>query len=108
MVLTQNEQKVCPHYKILRNQNLLGNINRETGVDLLLLGLVGSRAYGLDNEESDYDYRGIYVGFTAHVLSVTRKPKPVLTSNVPNDCVVYEVEKFLSLAFANNPMHVNT
>lgn len=84
-------------------QNLLGSINRETGVDLLLLGLVGSRAYGLDNEESDYDYRGIYVGFTAHVLSVTRKPKPVLTSNVPNDCVVYEVEKFLSLAFANNP-----
>lgn len=89
--------------KSITTQKILGDISQAVGADLLLLGLVGSRAYGLDHEESDYDYRGIYVGYTSHVLSITKKPKQVLTSKEPNDCVVYEIEKFLTLALKNNP-----
>lgn len=75
---------------------------------LILEGVVGSRAYGLNTPESDYDYSGIFVAPTADVLSLWKHK----TESVKNDGVdktenpdksYHEVEKFLRLTLDANP-----
>ena len=41
----------------------------------ILKVLVGSRAHGLADEDSDYDYRGVYVNATTDILSIGHKYK---------------------------------
>jgi predicted nucleotidyltransferase len=36
----------------------------------ILKCLVGSRAHGLHNEDSDYDYRAVYVNATTEILRI--------------------------------------
>ena len=42
---------------------------------ILLKVIVGSRAHGLAGPESDYDYRGVFLHPTSHILSIGAKPK---------------------------------
>ena len=78
---------------------------------IILKGLVGSRLYGFATEESDYDYRGVFVAPTEEMLSL-RKPKDTLVCHEGGfvaagagdaDVTVYEVEKFIRLAAGANP-----
>lgn len=68
---------------------------------IILEAVMGSKAYGLDTPESDEDLRSVYVAPTRQVLSLA-KPKDTIQKNDP-DVVIQEVEKFISLALANNP-----
>jgi predicted nucleotidyltransferase len=68
---------------------------------VILKALVGSHLYGLDNEESDFDYNGIFVEPTSSVLSL-RKLNPTYVTHNP-DCTLHEVEKFMLLAAKGNP-----
>ena len=63
--------------------------------------IVGSRAYGLDNAESDYDRRGIYLPLAEMHWSLFGVPEQ-LESTDPDECY-WELEKFLTLALKANP-----
>ena len=69
---------------------------------LALLGLVGSYAYGLNTEDSDKDFRGCFIRPTDDILGMNSYPETV-EMNIPFDCVTYELKKFFTLCYANNP-----
>ena len=67
----------------------------------ILMGVVGSHAYGLNTPESDTDLRGCFVYDTQKVLSL-RSYEETLDSNEPDICQ-HELSKFIKLAAQNNP-----
>jgi len=70
---------------------------------LLLKCLVGSRAHGLHTEDSDYDYRGVYVLPTQEILSLSHKYKGSSWIEGNEDNTSYEIGHFLELAIKCNP-----
>lgn len=73
-------------------------------MNVLLKGLVGSTAYGLDNESSDKDYLGIYAEPTIkfHGLDLPINKKATQITKNP-DTAMHEVLKFVSLCLKSNP-----
>ena len=69
----------------------------------ILKVLVGSRAYGLSDETSDTDYRGVFITPTSELLKI--QPSSLLPNRVEleADDVNYEVGHFLNLALKSNP-----
>jgi predicted nucleotidyltransferase len=72
------------------------------GSSTLLKGVVGSRAFGLANENSDYDYQGIFVAPTEEFLSVFPSVQDSYNYKNP-DTTYHEVGKFCKLALGCNP-----
>lgn len=70
---------------------------------MLLRVLVGSRAHGISNEDSDYDYRGVFVYPTAKVMSLFYKYKWSDWIEGDEDNTAYEVRHFLEMAAKCNP-----
>jgi predicted nucleotidyltransferase len=68
---------------------------------LILMAVVGSKAYGTDREGSDTDYRGVYAADPVSMWKL-RKPQQTVDRREP-DIVVYELERFCKLAAAANP-----
>jgi len=68
---------------------------------IILEAIVGSRAYGLDTENSDKDVMGIYVAPTQEVLGI-HNIKETIHKTKP-DVTYHEVGKFISLAMKCNP-----
>lgn len=69
----------------------------------ILQTLVGSRAHGLHTEESDYDYRGVFVESTSDMLSIGYKSHPTSWLEGKEDQTSYEIGHFLNLACKSNP-----
>jgi len=69
----------------------------------ILKVLVGSRAHGLNDENSDYDYRGVYILPTKKILSLGYKYKGTDYCEGKEDNTSYEIGHFLSLAVRCNP-----
>lgn len=69
------------------------------------LALVGSRAYGLNNEDSDYDYRGFYIAPPEHFwrMSLPREQYHSPSVGECNDITLWELGKFVGLCCAGNP-----
>ncbi len=63
--------------------------------------VVGSRAYGLDNEESDTDRRGIYLAPADLQWSLFGAPEQ-FEDNANQSCY-WELQKFLTMALKANP-----
>jgi predicted nucleotidyltransferase len=63
--------------------------------------VIGSRAYGLDHEESDTDRRGIYLPPAEMQWSLYGVPEQ-LENEETQECY-WEIEKFLKLALKANP-----
>jgi uncharacterized protein len=63
--------------------------------------IIGSRAYGLDNEASDTDVRGIYLPPAELHWSLYSLPEQ-LENEASQECY-WELEKFISLALRANP-----
>lgn len=63
--------------------------------------LVGSRAYGLNHAESDYDWRGFYVAPTKMILGLYSPPEQLKGNG--SDELYWEVGKFFKLVLENNP-----
>ncbi len=70
---------------------------------VILKVLVGSRAHGLHNKDSDYDYRSVYVLPTSEILSLGYKYKGTHWDEGNIDNTSYEIGHFLHLALQCNP-----
>lgn len=70
---------------------------------IILKVLVGSRAHGLANKDSDYDYRAVYVLPTSKILSLGYKYKSNDWIEGKEDNTSYEIGHFLKLATQCNP-----
>lgn len=76
--------------------------------NIILEGITGSRAYGLDTADSDTDIKGIFVAQTADLLSLynvkeTYDTKDGAKDENGNDFCYHEVGKFIKLAMGGNP-----
>jgi len=69
----------------------------------ILKTLVGSRAHKLSNNESDFDYRGVFVNNTRELLKINGDVKDTFWYEGDKDDTYYEVGKFLFLATKCNP-----
>jgi uncharacterized protein len=68
---------------------------------VILRCVVGSRAYGLGEENSDSDQRGIYLPPTELLLSLRGVPEQI-EEKASDECY-WEMQKFLRLALKANP-----
>ena len=69
---------------------------------------VGSRAFGLANEDSDDDLRGIFLPTAEMHWSLYKLPEQVETNDGQTDEVYWELEKFVRLALKANPNILET
>jgi hypothetical protein len=87
------------------SQRGLTSAATETGFDLesfiIYRCVVGSRAYGLDNDESDTDRRGIYLAPADLQWSLFGAPEQ-FEDNASQSCY-WELQKFLTMALKANP-----
>lgn len=67
----------------------------------ILVGVVGSTAYGLNHKDSDIDVLGVFVTPTLDLVGLT-KPRETFSSTNP-DVTLHEVGKFCALALKGNP-----
>ncbi len=71
--------------------------------NIILEGVTGSKAYGLETENSDTDIKGVYLLPTDKVLSLGFNRDKTTKDHVDPDWVYHEVEKFMWLAIKGNP-----
>lgn len=76
--------------------------------NVILLGRVGSHAYGLNTPESDEDFLGVFVAPTTDVAglywdSSAETKVDTTPGNEANDTTLHEVAKFMRLALKANP-----
>lgn len=71
-------------------------------MNVILKGRVGSHAYGLNTEDSDEDFLGIYAAPTEQFWTVNNEPQETISTKDP-DCVMHEVKKYVRLVLQCNP-----
>lgn len=71
--------------------------------NIVLEGVTGSTAYGLNTENSDTDIKGVYVLPTKDILSIGFDPQKTTKDHVDPDWVYHEVGKFMKLVMSGNP-----
>lgn len=112
--LTQDQLEVLKHFKD-RLGNVLPTSCRQTNQNcqqdagstfdleqfIIYRCVTGSRAYGLDNDESDTDRRGIYLAPAELQWSLFGAPEQ-FEDNASQSCY-WELQKFLTLALKANP-----
>lgn len=69
--------------------------------NIILEGITGSKAYGLDTETSDTDIKGIFVVPTIELLGIKKFKETY--DHVDLDFSYHEVGKFMKLAMNGNP-----
>lgn len=111
--LPQVETSIDPYNETLRRWSLLPSLtepkmhkadftlSRVREHDLLLFECVsGSRSFGTEHENSDYDLRGIFAAPPAFLCGLESIDQ---ISDTKSDEVYYELGRFMSLLEANNP-----
>lgn len=94
MTLEEIKEKVKqPEYDFLRNNENLGD-------NLILVTLGGSYAYGMNNENSDLDIRGISLNSKSDILLGNDFEQVV---NEETDTTIYSFNKMIQLLTSNNP-----
>lgn len=76
------------------------------GARIILEGVTGSRAYGLDTEASDTDLKGVHVIPLKTYLGISQPDDTVSTTDP--DVVYHELGKFCRLAAQGNPTVLET
>ena len=81
------------------------DVQAQWGTKVLVLGLVGSKAYGIDNQDSDEDYVGCFMVDPRRILTDLEYESTwhTILAYEPHDCQVHELRKFVSLAAKANP-----
>lgn len=91
-VTVQHILNKTDEYQFLKDNKELENI--------IVLGLGGSYAYGINNEDSDLDLRGIAFNSKRNILLQKDFENCI---NTAVDCTIYSFEKIISLFCACNP-----
>lgn len=90
-------------------ENILGNIEQEDFSPYIIYRCkVGSKAFGLDNEDSDDDLRGIFLPPADRHWSLYKLPEQIEIKTESDDEVYWEIEKFFKLALKANPNILET
>jgi len=63
----------------------------------------GSRAYGTNRPDSDWDYKGVCIPPKQYYLSNQHKFEQAILQNPDPDAVIYDLRKFMFLASQANP-----
>lgn len=71
--------------------------------NIILEGVTGSTAYGLNHENSDIDIKGVYLLPTETVLGLRFDPAHTTIQNTDPDEVYHELGKFMKLVANGNP-----
>jgi predicted nucleotidyltransferase len=71
--------------------------------NIILEGITGSTAYGLNTKNSDVDIKGVYLLPTSKVLSLRFNPQKTTKDHTDPDWVYHEVGKFMRLVISGNP-----
>lgn len=71
--------------------------------NIILEGVTGSTAYGLNHADSDVDIKGIYLVPTEEVLSMGWNWDKTTKDHTEPDWSYHEVQKFMNLAKKGNP-----
>ena len=74
----------------------------------ILKVIVGSQAHGLANENSDFDYRGVFVVPTKEILKLGNKIHDTSWVEGKDDDTSWEIGHFLNLASHCNPTILET
>lgn len=74
--------------------------NEHLGDNIILLGLGGSYAYGMNKQDSDIDIRAVALNSKKEILLGTDFEQVV---DVPTDTTVYSFNKMITLLTSNNP-----
>lgn len=69
---------------------------------VILKYLSGSRLYGVFNENSDYDYRGVFARVAAEYSGLKEFDEEIRSSS-PDDLVLYDLKKYFKLLRGGNP-----
>lgn len=93
MVNNINELLKSPPYDFLRN-------NENLGENIILLGYGGSHAYGMNNDNSDVDVRGIATNRSRNILTGRDFEQVV---DVDTDTTIYSFDKIVKLLCSANP-----
>lgn len=100
------------HHLTLRRQeieNILGDVGDEDFTPFVIYRCqVGSKAFGLANEDSDDDLRGIFLPPADRHWSLYQVPGQIEIKTELDDEVYWEIEKFFKLALKANPNILET
>jgi len=86
----------------------MNQITKQDEDTTILKVLVGSRAHGLHNDASDYDFRGVFVTPTHKILSLDPGTKNTQWIEGDVDNTSWELAHFLRLAVRCNPTILET
>jgi uncharacterized protein len=103
--LERSQLEVLKHFKDRLGDGAPQNAMPDSGFDLesfiIFRCVVGSRAYGLDTDESDTDRRGIYLAPAELQWSLFGAPEQ-FEDNATQSCY-WELQKFIIMALRANP-----
>ncbi len=103
--LERSQLEVLKHFKDRLGDSAQQNGTPGSGFDLesciIYRCVVGSRAYGLDNDDSDTDRRGIYLAPAELQWSLFGAPEQ-FEDNATQSCY-WELQKFIIMALKANP-----
>ncbi len=71
--------------------------------NIILMGVVGSQAYGLATPDSDYDRLGVFRTPTRLLLGLETPAETHVTKDSLGDMTLHEMGKFIRLCLACNP-----
>ena len=80
-------------YSFLKNDDVLGK-------NIILLGMGGSYAYGINNENSDIDIRGVATNTKRNIL-IGQDFEQVVDTDT--DTTIYSLDKIVKLLCNRNP-----
>ncbi len=81
-------------------REIIKKIEKEEGIKVLFLIESGSRAWGWESEDSDYDVRGVYV---QDYLRVDKRDNQINKVVGDLDIELWDLKKFLGLMMESNP-----
>src|SRR5437016_7848369 len=99
--LTREQLDVLKHFKDRLPATELATTDFDLEELVIYRCIVGSRAYGLDNDDSDTDRRGIYLAPAELQWSLYGAPEQ-FEDNSTQSCY-WELQKFLTMALKANP-----
>jgi predicted nucleotidyltransferase len=103
--LERSQIEVLKHFKDRLGEDVPQNGRPDSGFELeqfiIYRCVVGSRAYGLDTEDSDTDRRGIYLAPAEMQWSLFGAPEQ-FEDNATQSCY-WELQKFIIMALRANP-----